>query len=76
MTAGNPPIPPTQAAFLPPTPSGQQNAASPPSKRDLTSWWKNFKKNAKKEEEKGEWVVRAPPVTASPFVLSSRKDYS
>lgn len=25
---------------------------SPPSKRDLASWWKNFKKNAKREEEK------------------------
>ncbi|KAI4176524.1 MAG: hypothetical protein LQ346_007873 [Caloplaca aetnensis] len=28
--------------------------ATPPSKRDLTSWWKTFKKNARKEEEKPE----------------------
>ncbi|KAL8662741.1 MAG: hypothetical protein Q9202_004433 [Teloschistes flavicans] len=33
--------------------------ASPPSKRDLTSWWKNFKKNTKKEEEKS--GTAAPP---------------
>lgn len=35
-------------------PSTSQNAASPPSKRDLASWWKTFKKNARREEEKGE----------------------
>jgi hypothetical protein len=34
-------------------PSHASHPASPPSKRDLTSWWKNFKKNPKKEEEKG-----------------------
>ncbi len=27
---------------------------TPASKRDLASWWKNFKKNTKKEEEKVE----------------------
>ncbi|CAF9907074.1 MAG: hypothetical protein ALECFALPRED_003058 [Alectoria fallacina] len=37
-------------------PSTSQNAASPPSKRDLASWWKTFKKNARREEEK----VQAP----------------
>ena len=26
---------------------------SPPSKRDLASWWSKFKKTSKKEEEKG-----------------------
>ena len=35
-------------------PSTSQNATSPPSKRDLASWWKTFKKNARREEEKGE----------------------
>lgn len=29
-----------------------RHAASPPSKRDLTSWWTGFKKRPKKEEEK------------------------
>jgi len=33
-----------------------QQAVSPSSKRDLASWWKNFKKNSKKEEEKGESI--------------------
>ncbi|KAF6240473.1 hypothetical protein HO173_001141 [Letharia columbiana] len=37
-------------------PFATQNAASPPSKRDLASWWKTFKKNARREEEK----VQAP----------------
>ena len=39
-----------------PTQPTQQNAASPPSKRDLASWWKNFKK-ARKDEEKGECLA-------------------
>ena len=38
-------------------PSTPQNAASPPSKRDLASWWKTFKKNARREEEKGERAI-------------------
>ena len=54
MATNNATIPPAQAPFLPATPVAQHNAVSPPSKRDLTSWWKNFKKNAKREEEKGE----------------------
>lgn len=37
-----------------PTPAFSQNATSPPSKRDLASWWKSFKRNPKKEEEKTE----------------------
>ena len=37
-------------------PSTSQNATSPPSKRDLASWWKTFKKNARREEDKGEIV--------------------
>ncbi len=37
-----------------PVPTVSQ-ATSPPSKRDLTSWWKTFNKKSKKEEEeKGE----------------------
>ncbi|KKY25130.1 putative rho gtpase activator [Phaeomoniella chlamydospora] len=35
-----------------PTPVTPQTAASPPSKRELASWWKNFRKTTKKEEEK------------------------
>ncbi|KAL9046092.1 MAG: hypothetical protein Q9214_000987 [Letrouitia sp. 1 TL-2023] len=52
MTAGHTPTPSTRQAFHHPVPVPAQNVATPPSKRDLTSWWKNFKKNAKKEEEK------------------------
>ncbi|KZF23561.1 RhoGAP-domain-containing protein [Xylona heveae TC161] len=49
--------PPSARHNLPPThapaqPSSQ--AASPPSKRDLISWWRQFKKNAKREEDKVE----------------------
>ncbi|KAJ9217322.1 hypothetical protein DTO166G4_953 [Paecilomyces variotii] len=33
-------------------PSSNPVAPSPPSKRDLASWWRQFKRNAKKEEEK------------------------
>lgn len=42
-------LPPAQQ----PTSSTPQNAASAPSRRDLATWWKTFKKNAKKEEDKG-----------------------
>jgi len=31
----------------------QAQNGTPFSKRDLASWWKNFKRNAKKDEEKG-----------------------
>ncbi|MCJ1266884.1 hypothetical protein MMC22_006769 [Lobaria immixta] len=41
------PPPPQQ-----PTPSTPQAAVSAPSKRDLATWWKTFKKNAKREEDK------------------------
>lgn len=41
-------------------PSTSQNAVSPPSKRDLASWWKTFKKNARREEEKGEFAILLP----------------
>lgn len=36
-----------------PTPLTPQQAGSPPSKRELASWWKNFRKTTKKEEDKG-----------------------
>ena len=38
-----------------PAPVPQQTTASPPSKRELASWWKTFRTKTKKEEEKGEW---------------------
>lgn len=41
---------------LPPTAAAPQAlATSPPSKRDLTSWWRQFKRNTRKEEPKGMW---------------------
>lgn len=52
MATGNPPTPSVRPAFNHPTPVTPQNVATPPSKRDLTSWWKTFKKNARKEEER------------------------
>ncbi|KAL8708671.1 MAG: hypothetical protein Q9220_006496 [cf. Caloplaca sp. 1 TL-2023] len=54
MTNGNPPTPSTRPAFNQPVPVTPQNVATPPSKRDLASWWKTFKKNTKKEEEKSD----------------------
>jgi hypothetical protein len=42
----------TQRAHGEPQPAFQE-----PSKRDLTSWWRNFKKSAKRDDEKGS----APP---------------
>ncbi|KAL8867458.1 MAG: hypothetical protein Q9174_005654 [Haloplaca sp. 1 TL-2023] len=59
MATGNPQTPSGRSPFNHLNPVTPQNAATPPSKRDLTSWWKNFKKNTKKEEEKAE-VVEAP----------------
>ena len=52
MTSGNDQAPLTLSAAQPPSPS--QNAASPPSKRDLASWWSAFKRKTKKDEEKVE----------------------
>ena len=56
VASSNPHTPSTRPAFNQPVPVTPQNVATPPSKRDLTSWWKNFKKNTKKEEEKVEAV--------------------
>ncbi|KAL8794261.1 MAG: hypothetical protein Q9195_003215 [Heterodermia aff. obscurata] len=70
MAAGDTTTPPTHPAFLPPTPAAQQNAVSPPSKRDLTSWWKNFKKNTKKEEEKANATETAPGIFGVPLQTS------
>ncbi|KAL8689969.1 MAG: hypothetical protein Q9218_004485 [Villophora microphyllina] len=41
--------------------------ASPPSKRDLTSWWKTFKKNTKKEEDKPEIIGSGPGIFGVPL---------
>lgn len=54
MATGNPQTPSVRQAFNQPVPVTPQNAATPPSRRDLRSWWKNFKGNAKKEDEKPE----------------------
>lgn len=35
-----------------PTPVITQGAISPPSKRELASWWKKFRKTTEKEDEK------------------------
>ncbi|KAL8966651.1 MAG: hypothetical protein Q9197_005866 [Variospora fuerteventurae] len=59
MATDNPVTPSARPAFNHPASVTPQNVAAPPSKRDLTSWWKNFKKNAKKEEEK-------PDIAGSP----------
>ena len=47
MTAGHVHTPSTLSVLQPPS-----SMSSPPSKRDLTSWWTGFKKKTKKEEEK------------------------
>ena len=59
MTTGNPATPSTRQAFNQPVPVTAQNTVTPVSKRDLASWWKNFKKNTKKEEEKVD--IAEPP---------------
>jgi hypothetical protein len=38
----------------------QAQAQSPPSRRDLASWWYKFKKTTKKEEEKGNIAPKLP----------------
>ena len=35
------------------TSTATQSAVSPPSKRELASWWKKFRKTTEKDEEKG-----------------------
>ncbi|KAI9874059.1 MAG: hypothetical protein M1830_010231 [Pleopsidium flavum] len=52
MAAGNDATLSAPHSFQQATQPAPQTATSPPSKRDLTSWWKQFKKNSKKEEEK------------------------
>ena len=48
MTQGAPT--PSQAS-PPPPPAALANAASPPSKRDLKSWWKGFKLQSSKHQD-------------------------
>ncbi|KAL9098841.1 MAG: hypothetical protein Q9163_005570 [Psora crenata] len=50
MSAGSIQAAPTLATVRPPSPP--QNPASPPSRRDLASWWSGFKRRTKKEEER------------------------
>lgn len=59
MPNGNQPNPSTQLASLG---EPQPALADVPSKGDLTSWWKQFKKNTrnKKEEEKGTSLLDSP----------------
>lgn len=53
---------PQQVQQLPhraaPMSTAPQSAVSPPSKRELASWWKKFRKTAEKNEEKGEQLRR------------------
>lgn len=47
-----------------PTPSPLA-AVSPPSKRELASWWKKFRKTTEKTEEKGEHLTPQPSITSA-----------
>jgi len=49
MATGNAAQAPAQAS----APESQAQNSTQFPKRDLASWWKNFKRNARKEEEKG-----------------------
>ena len=63
------------AALQQAMPSASQSATSPPSKRDLASWWKTFKKNARREEEKGEIAIllNRLPILQWSQIASSRR---
>ncbi|TPX08950.1 uncharacterized protein E0L32_009529 [Thyridium curvatum] len=66
-SAGHPPNhpqPPAQANSHPQPAATQPQAASPPSKRDLKSWWKGFKLASKNVEQNG----------TDPFTSSSDTD--
>ncbi|KAL8995153.1 MAG: hypothetical protein Q9169_005062 [Polycauliona sp. 2 TL-2023] len=52
MATGNPTTSSVRQTFNQPV--ATQTTVTPASKRDLASWWKNFKKNTKKEEDKVE----------------------
>ena len=57
MVTGKPHDPPPLQSFPPSASSPSQPvvAFSPPSKRDLASWWRQFKRNTRREEPKGRW---------------------
>lgn len=74
MATGNPPTPSVRPAFNHPAPVTPENVATPPSKRDLTSWWKNFKKNARREEGKPE--VPEPPTGIFGIALQDSIKYA
>jgi hypothetical protein len=46
---------------LPPSANHAGIATSPPSKRDLASWWRQFKRNTRKEDVKGTFLERKIP---------------
>lgn len=59
-------------------------AASPPTKQNLKSWWAGFRKEGKKHEAQGNYILRSSPVlpsrdafvrTPSPFVSKSPRSY-
>jgi GTPase-activating protein SAC7 len=63
----------THSQASPPHPTAQANAASPPNRRDLKSWWKGFKIQGKHgQEAHGRHPsLRAPPQTSRAFSLPS-----
>jgi hypothetical protein len=44
-------------------------AVSPPSKRELASWWKKFRKNNDKSDEKGEQAHTVIDIDVVDFLL-------
>lgn len=67
---------PVQAFPPAASPPSQPVAFSPPSKRDLASWWRQFKRNTRKDEPKGTFpgpaflsASASVPVSASGRVL-------
>lgn len=81
MTAAKPPNPPSvypptavnhdAARYMqPPTPT-TTSQASPPSRRDLKSWWKNFKLTSKHEETQHGKDLAPTLCPPASFLLSS-----
>ncbi|KAJ5697145.1 hypothetical protein N7488_010829 [Penicillium malachiteum] len=52
-----PGVEPVQLPISSPEPVG---AGSPPSKRDLASWWRQFKRNSRKDDMKADSSIEAP----------------
>lgn len=68
MVTGKPhdPVPALSPSASPPSSSSQPVAFSPPSKRDLASWWRQFKRNTRKEDSKG--IFSSPPPLSASLV--------